>query len=483
MVGKLAGVAVALAAGFVLPAYAASIETLFGPYMSPGTEIAASTEANFSGLVTPRWTTWETPNWTGAIKPETEADLQNIVKIAKANNISFLATNGGHGAGICYGTISGIDINLSNFNSVSIDVANNELTIGAGVKIGDIIQPLYDAGKAVPHGNTDCVGMIGATLGAGIGIGTGIYGLGIDSLKSVRLVTASGDLVTASRTSHPELFWAIRGAGANFGIVASAKFQLQDQVNNGNVVRGAYTFPGSANRSVFELYKSFDDFIPPELSLQLGISYSRATGTSQIALTYFYFGPLSGVQPYLDAAAALGPTTNSTSILTQPALYNSLQNGECTIGSPISGGTLGLGKTDVPTLQAVFAELVAFNVANPTTYVGQSVFQRYDNKLTLQTPSYETVYPWRDIKTFWLHLNFYLSPALEEPAANLTKSMRAKLQATSGFATPHVYVNYAYGDEGPAAWWSLKNLPKLVVLKALWDPKKLFGKANPVSGC
>jgi FAD/FMN-containing dehydrogenase len=139
----------AMAACLVLPARAASIETLFGPYLSPGTEIASSTDANFSGVVTTRWTTWESPTWTGAIKPETEADLQKIVKIANANNISFLATNGGHGAGICYGSITGIDVNLANFNSVSIDVANNLLTVGGGVKIGDVIQPLYNAGKAV----------------------------------------------------------------------------------------------------------------------------------------------------------------------------------------------------------------------------------------------------------------------------------------------------------------------------------------------
>lgn len=151
-VRKFVHVTMAMAAGLVLPAHVvsnASIEALFGPYLSTGTGIAASTDSNFSSVVTTRWTTWESPQWTGAIKPETEDDVQEIVQIASANNISFLATNGGHGAGIGYGTISGIDINLDNLNSVSIDVANNELTIGAGVKIGDVIQPLYDAAKTV----------------------------------------------------------------------------------------------------------------------------------------------------------------------------------------------------------------------------------------------------------------------------------------------------------------------------------------------
>ena len=323
--------------------------------------------------------------------------------------------------------------------------------------------------------------MLGATLGAGIGIGTGINGLGIDSLKSVRLLTASGDIVTVSKTSHPNLWWAIRGAGANFGIVTSATFQLQDQTNGGNVVEADFVFLGSANRSVFELYQSFDDNLPAELSLQMGISYNRTINSSQITLTYYYFGPLANLQPYLDKANALGPVASSTQVLTQPALYAAINaNGECATGEPILGGTTGLGKTDIPTFQAVFAQLVAFNIANPNTYIGQSVFQRYDNRLQLQTPASETVYPWRDIKSFWLHLNFYLSPALEGPSTDITRSMRAKLQATSGFATPQVYVNYAYGDEGAAAWWSAANLPRLERLQAKWDPAGRFGKVNPI---
>lgn len=160
---------------YVAGAYSASvnIEELFGPYMSPGTEIASSSDANFSTVVTPRWSSWESPTWIGAIKPETEADLQKIVsplltehvywreieaiaegvfrqvQIASSNNISFLATTGGHGTNLNYGALSGLDVNLANFNSVSIDLANNQLTVGAGAKIGDIIAPLYNVGKVV----------------------------------------------------------------------------------------------------------------------------------------------------------------------------------------------------------------------------------------------------------------------------------------------------------------------------------------------
>lgn len=109
-------------------------------------------------------------------------------------------------------------------------------------------------------------------FGAGIGIGTGVYGLGIDSLKPVRLVTASGAVVEASKTSYPDLFWAIRGADANCGIVTETTFTLQDQINDRNTVVASFTFPAASNLSSFEHFQSYDDTLPHQLSLQLAIS-------------------------------------------------------------------------------------------------------------------------------------------------------------------------------------------------------------------
>nr|CAG8993145.1 FAD-linked oxidoreductase [Penicillium sclerotiorum] len=456
------------------------LEALFGPYVSPGTEIASSSDANFSSVVTGRWTSWEAPTFSGAIKPVTEHDLQEIVRIASANHIPFLATSGGHGAGLGYASVTGLDINLANFNCVSVDVDRNELVVGAGVSIGDLTEPLYEAGKAVPHGNENCVGFLGATLGGGIGVGTGILGLGVDSLKSARVLVASGDIVTASEHHHPDLFWAIRGAGANFGIVVSATFELQEQANDGNTVTASFTYDGAKNASVLEFFRSFDDTLPDELAITLHFSYNTTLKQSQVALDYVYFGQLSDVQQYIDAANALGPLSSSHEILTIPELYESLEHNECTINSPISGATAGIGEIDVPTFQAIFAEFVAFAAANPTTYVGESAWQRYSNKKALAQPANSTSFPWRDIKAYWLHLNVFLSPTIEDAVTNMTLSLREKLNAGSGFDTPHVYVNYAYGDEGPAAWWSAANLPRLRALKARWDPRNLFGKANSV---
>lgn len=111
------------------------------------------------------------------------------------------------------------------------------------------------------------MGLVGVTIGGGIGTLQGKHGLMIDSLLSVRLVTAKGDIVTASQMENPDLFWAIRGAGANFGIITSATYRIYDATYKGLVVNADFEFHGSLSRSVWDVVKSFDEYVAPELSV------------------------------------------------------------------------------------------------------------------------------------------------------------------------------------------------------------------------
>lgn len=127
-------------------------------------------------------------------------------------------------------------------------------------------------------GNAPCVNFVGATIGAGVGPLQGLHGLVADALLSVRLVTATGELITVSQTSHPNLFWAIRGAGANFGIITSATYKIFDATNGGQVLNADFGFAGSANASLYNLVKSWDNSFPKEAGLVVGAGYSPATG-------------------------------------------------------------------------------------------------------------------------------------------------------------------------------------------------------------
>ena len=119
--------------------------------------------------------------------------------------------------------------------------------------------------------------MIGATIGAGVGPFQGLHGLIIDALRSVRLITANGDIVTASDSENQSLFWAVRGAGANFGIVTSATYEIFDAPNNGKVVEADFAYNGSVNASLWELLQSWDKTYPKEMGLTLEASFNHTT--------------------------------------------------------------------------------------------------------------------------------------------------------------------------------------------------------------
>lgn len=99
----------------------------------------------------------------------------------------------------------------------------------------------------------------------------------LDALVSVTLVTANGSLINVSDSEHKDLFWGIRGAGFNFGIVTEATYKAHDTTYNGEVFEGDLLFPASANRSIFEIIASYDETLPAELSLTAVLSYNATT--------------------------------------------------------------------------------------------------------------------------------------------------------------------------------------------------------------
>lgn len=113
-------------------------------------------------------------------------------------------------------------INLANIRNATVSKDKHQITIGGGILIKDTVKSAADAGVYVLTGNCNCVGTLGAYLGGGCGTLTGLYGFGVDNIVSLRVVTSEGKIITASPTSNPDYFWALRGAGRNFGIVTSA---------------------------------------------------------------------------------------------------------------------------------------------------------------------------------------------------------------------------------------------------------------------
>lgn len=127
-------------------------------------------------------------------------------------------------------------------------------------------------------GSDSCVGLLGASIGGGIGPYGGLHGLQLDALLSVRIVTGKGQILDVSATSNPDLFWGIRGAGHNFGIITSAVYQIYNFTNNGQAMNADFRLAASQNASVWEYMKSYERNQPDELAFEMGLAYDETYG-------------------------------------------------------------------------------------------------------------------------------------------------------------------------------------------------------------
>ncbi|KAL9002894.1 MAG: hypothetical protein Q9188_004200 [Gyalolechia gomerana] len=461
---------------------AATVEQLRSPSwgLSPGTEILLRTDPTFANR-TQRYTSHDAPTYLAAVKPALVSDVQKIVRFVSAVRIPFLATGGSHGFATTLGRLhDGLEIDLSAFKQISIDKAAGTMTVGGSVLIGDVIEPLYNAGKEIQTGSQRCVGLVGATLGGGIGRYSGLHGMIVDALDSVQLVTANGDLITASASENSDLFWGIRGAGFNFGIVVSATYKVFDLTNHGQVVNADFLFTANQSTALFEYFKSFETTLLAELALILQTGFNLQYGGTYIVVNAIYAGPLEKATQLLKPLIDIHPVhQNITTIpwrdVTTKAFFGTAA-ADCTKSTNRNVYGSAVKTYDIPTFQTFFTSLQKLWADYPDTR--QSVFfiEAFPTQAARAVPDDETAFPWRDTSVQLLfNFGYTANPALEETINTFAQNARAAFFATSGFSEPRVYVSYGHGDESPEELYGAQKLPRLRALKRKWDPKGRFG--------
>ncbi len=153
------------------------------------------------------------------------ADVISAVNFAREQGLTLSVRGGAHNVAGSSMNDGGLVIDLSHMRGVRVDPANRTVRAAGGATWGDVDHATHAFGLAAPGGLVSTTGVGGLTLGGGLGYLTRKYGLSIDNLLSVDLVTASGEFVTASADENTELFWGVRGGGGNFGVVTSFEFQ------------------------------------------------------------------------------------------------------------------------------------------------------------------------------------------------------------------------------------------------------------------
>ncbi|KAH9208147.1 FAD binding domain-containing protein [Leptodontidium sp. 2 PMI_412] len=344
------------------------------------------------------------PTYSAVISPATEGDVAKAVKIANSINLPFLGTGGRHSSAVTLGDLQeGLAIDLSKLNSVQVDAENGTLTIGGGVRFGDITDPVYEVGYQMPIGSCVCPGMIGATVGGGVGRWQGVDGLIIDRLMSVRLVTARGTLIDVSENSHPELFWAIRGAAPNFGIITSATYQLAPQLNKGQVLSADFVLPASSSVPYFDLLESLSNTMPAELSTISIMVYNDTVGAPQILVGWVYIGPEDEGRELIAPILDLNPTYTSISTVAYNELNKVALRG---LGTAICSPTVANGyaanfrNLSSSTYQEVFQTLSDFYIDHPGGRSSSVEIEIFSPQAVEAVAVDATAYPWRESKGY-----------------------------------------------------------------------------------
>jgi hypothetical protein len=196
-------------------------------------------------------------------RPATPDEVPQVVAFARDNDLLLAIRGGGHnGAGL--GTVDdGVVIDLSLLKKIEVDPQARTVRVGGGCTWGEVDAATNAHGLATPSGIISTTGVGGLTLGGGIGHLSRKHGLAIDNLLEADVVLANGERVRASADENPDLFWALRGGGGNFGVVTSFLFRLHEV---GTVIGGPTFWPAEIGAEVLSAYREFLPAAPRELN-------------------------------------------------------------------------------------------------------------------------------------------------------------------------------------------------------------------------
>lgn len=198
------------------------------------------------------------------VRAQNHDDIVTALHLAREQHLLVSVRSGGHGWSGMATNNSGLVLDLTNFNRIELlDPEHALVRIGAGARWGDAARALAAHGLSLSSGDTNQVGVGGLTLGGGIGWMVRKYGLTIDSLRAAQLITADGRLLRVSADEHPDLFWAIRGGGGNFGVVTSFDFCAQ---HCPTIIGGAVIYDPAEVESVLPAWADAMRQAPEELN-------------------------------------------------------------------------------------------------------------------------------------------------------------------------------------------------------------------------
>ena len=400
------------------------------------------------------------------------ADILATVRFAREHQLLLAVRGAGHniaGLGTCEG---GLLLDLSTMRSVHVDPLARRVRVEPGATLGDLDAETQAFALAVPTGINSTTGIAGLTLGGGFGWLSRKHGMTIDNLLSADVVTADGQMRTASAEHNPDLFWGIRGGGGNFGVVTSFEFRAHPV--GPQVLSGLIVHPWSDAAGALRHYRTFADHAPDELTTwvvlrkapPLPFLPADVHGKEVVIFAFLYAGDIEAGRRALEPLRSYGSPVGA---MVEPHAFCGWQKAFDPLLTP---GLRNYWKShNFRALDDAFLETLRRYVERlPSPH--SEIFIGQMGGAQARVAADATAYPHRDAAYVMnVHTRWETAAADESCVA----WARGLFDESARFATGGVYINFMPADEtdrvGSAygATWD-----RLVALKAKYDPTNLF---------
>ena len=393
------------------------------------------------------------------------SDVARAVTAARDEGLEVSVRGGGHNVAGKAVTEGGLMVDLSLMRDVDVDSVQRTITAGGGVLWGELNIAAHESGLATTGGVISTTGIAGLTLGGGLGWTMGAYGMAVDNLLAVEVVLASGDVVTADADSHPDLFWAIRGGGGNFGVVTAFTFRAYPLTT---VLGGLVAYPLSAAVDVLKFYRSVTASAGDEFTVFAALRHAPdGSGTKLCAL------PMCHVSADEDQAERdvrrireFGPPLiDRVERMPYPVMNKLLDE-----GAP--RGALNYWKSAFLTeLSDEAIETIVEAYGRTPTTMCIFVIEHFHGVATRIDPT-ATAFPHRAPGFNLTVLTQWVDPTQTEGCITWTREL---FDALRPHMADEVYVNYLDADEATRVASAYgPNFERLRTLKRRYDPENLF---------
>ena len=394
------------------------------------------------------------------------ADIVDGVNFARRLGLEIAVRGGGHNVAGRATIDNGLMIDLSPMKGIHVDAKARTARAQGGVTWGELNRETQVHGLAVTGGLISSTGIAGLTLGGGLGWLMGKYGLALDNLLSVEIVTADGKVLTANADENADLFWGLRGGGGNFGVVASLEFKLHPV---GPMITGglvAHPFPKA--QGVLRYYRNLTQSLPDEFVAFSGLVHAPdGSGTKLAAIIAAHCGSLVAGETAMKPVKAFGPPVMDA---IGPVSYSSL-NTILDAGNP--KGALNYWKSSfLAELSDAAIDTLISCFAKCPTPMGALLLEHFHGA-ACRVAVGDTAFPHRATGYNMLVLAQWMDPAMTTAC---TAWARTTYDAMKPFTGSGRYSNYLGDDEAAdvatAAYGA--NYPRLQKIKAKFDPDNVF---------